>query len=97
MELFLNFVLFFNLLGVLLSFMALTIVAHAAGAVVGHIRSGLLSFLWGLSLILVSFLYSIFYVYEPTSPDLQSFILALGMVLILFSTKKLFSLYQPAN
>ncbi|PIR69500.1 MAG: hypothetical protein COU47_02920 [Candidatus Niyogibacteria bacterium CG10_big_fil_rev_8_21_14_0_10_46_36] len=96
MELFLNFVLFFDLMGVFLAFMAITIVAHAAGIVVGRVRTGLLSFLWGLSLILVSFLYAIVYIYEPTLPDLQSFILALGMVLILLSTKKLFSLYQPA-
>lgn len=94
MDLFLNFVLFFNLLGVFLSFMAFTIVAHAAGTVVGQIRHGLLSFLWGLSFILVSFFYAILYVYNPALPNLQSFLLALGMLMILFSTKKLFSVYS---
>lgn len=94
MELFLNFVLFFNLLGVFLSFMALTIVAHAAGTVVGHVRQGLLSFIWGLSFILISFFYAILYVYNPMLPNLQSLVLSLGMLLILFSTKRLFSVYN---
>lgn len=95
MDTFLNFSLFFNVLGIFLSFIAITIVAHAARMVVGYIRRGLLSFLWGLSFLLLSFFYSILRFEQPDLPDMQSFIMALGMILILFSAKKLFSSYKP--
>ena len=88
---FLNFSLFFSGLGVLLSFIAITIVANAAVAVVGQIRRGLLSFLWGLSFFLISFLYTIFRFHFNALPDLQSLIMVFGMILILLSSRKLFS------
>lgn len=90
--------LFFDLIGFLLSVSSISIVAHASSLLYGPLRKGMLSFLWGLVFVCFSFVWSIiFKISAPDLPDIQSLILALGMILILFSTQRLFGIYRAQN
>lgn len=90
--------LFFDLIGFLLSVSSISIVAHAASLLGGSLRKGMLSFLWGLVFVCFSFVWSIiFKLSAPNFPDIQSVILSLGMILILFSTQRLFGIYRAEN
>ena len=74
----------------------MTIVSHSSRSVVGKLRNGLLSLLWGLGIIALSFLWSIFAARIAffSLLDLQPFLLALGMAFVLFATQRLFGLYR---
>ena len=80
-----------NVLGLLFSLSAMAIVATAARPLAGIVRRGMMSMLWGLALIAVSFLITIFGLGDHT----QMTLLALGMVMILVASHQLFKLYQP--
>lgn len=80
-----------NILGVFFGLSSMGIVAVAAKPLSGSIRRGMVLMLWGLALVVVSFLAILF----GLGRDVQMIALSLGMVMILASTYHLFSLYRP--
>lgn len=82
-----------NVLGVFFGLSAMAIVAVTARPLAGIIRRGMVSMLWGLALVVMSFFAALF----GLGADVQMVSLALGMVMILVSIYQLFSLYNPKN
>jgi xanthine/uracil/vitamin C permease (AzgA family) len=96
MEKFSSILTMFDMIGLMLSMSSVAIVGHSASGMVGRVRQGLLALIWGLSIVGISFLWSLFSkgLGIINLPDLQSVILATGMAFFLFSTKKLFTIYH---
>ncbi|MBI4114795.1 MAG: hypothetical protein HY445_03060 [Candidatus Niyogibacteria bacterium] len=92
----LRFDMFFNLLGILLTAMAMAIVGQAAFMVVGKIRNGMLAFFWGLIFMLAGFTWGVIANYYVL-PDAQIPFMVIGMILIFFFAKRLFAFYSPKN
>ena len=80
-----------NTFGALLGLSAMAIVATAVRRLIGAVRRGMIAMLWGLVLIVASFL-SVFFGFGE---DVQMVLLSLGMVMILIFSHQLFSLYNP--
>lgn len=80
-----------NVLGLFFGLSSMAIVAVAARSLSGTVRRGMVSMLWGLALVVMSF----FAVLFGLGSDVQMVLLALGMVMIMASTYQLFSLYGP--
>ena len=80
-----------NTFGLFFGLSAMAIVAISARTLAGAVRRGMVSMLWGLALIAVSFIA----VFFGLGSDLQMVFLSLGMVMIVVSTHQLFSIYRP--
>lgn len=89
-------ILFFDLIGFFLSMSSVTVVAHASNLLIGRLRGGMLSLLWGLFFIAMSFVWAIIaeWFLLTDLPDLRPVILSVGMTLLLISTTRLFSIYK---
>jgi hypothetical protein len=83
----------FNMFVLLFALAAMMIVAMAAHPLAGAIKQGMLFLLWGLGAIVMSF----FAAFWGLGQDVQMFMLSIGMVFILVSSHRLFSLYRPDN
>lgn len=88
--------MFFDLLGLVLSLSSVAVVANASQFLKGSLRLGMLSLLWGLTLITISFVWVVVVKWLTLSgwPDLRPVLLSFGMTLLLISVSKLFSIYR---
>ncbi|PIR70125.1 MAG: hypothetical protein COU46_03160 [Candidatus Niyogibacteria bacterium CG10_big_fil_rev_8_21_14_0_10_42_19] len=92
MNSFFNFLMFFNILGILISLSSIAVVAHAASYLLGKLRTGMLSFIWGLAFIVLSFIWSMFDIYYSFGQQqLQIIFISIGMVLIFLASRQLFA------
>ena len=87
-------ILIFDFLGLVISMASVAVVAHASNLLVGRLRKGMLSLLWGLFFIAMSFVWVIVTEWLLLSDllDLRPVILSIGMSLLLISTTRLFRL-----
>lgn len=94
-----DLLILFDLLGFIISLSSVAVVANAAQFLKGPLRLGMLSLLWGLAFITISFVWAIiikwFMIFSW--PDLRPVLLSFGMTLLLLSVTKLFSIYRPDN
>ena len=85
-----------DFIGLSLTFASIVLVVDAAVPLGPELKKGMLSLVWGLFFIALSFVWSLIFERFGVAdlPNLQSVFLAIGMIWILFSTNRLFGIYQ---
>lgn len=85
-----------DFIGLSLTFASIALVADAALPLRPDLKKAMISLVWGLFFIAFSFIWSLAFERFTVAdlPNLQSVFLALGMIWVLFSTNRLFGVYQ---
>lgn len=85
-----------DFIGLGLTLASIALVVEAATPLGPELRKGMLSLIWGLLFIALSFIWSLIFERFGIAdlPNLQSVFLAFGMIWVWLSTNRLFRIYQ---